>query len=348
MKPRRRWEPMPVKYWSSAGLMLTQWCNASCASCYLRCHPGRREEMSADEAIRLWRELIDACPHGCRIHLTGGEAFGRWDRLIELCRRASDEGLAPLANVETNAFWASDEAVVRDRLTALAAAGVKKFVISADPYHQQYVPIARARLAARVGEEVFGAGRVQVRWRDWLDGGCDTDAMTDSERAALFARYAAGGRDRMNGRAAEVLAPLLADKTPEDLADEPCRDALLRSRHVHIGPGGWIMPGVCAGILVGRADERQSVGECWRRLADDHADRPVVGALAASGPTALLPMARQAGFTPAEKYADKCHLCWDIRRHLQPCGPRGDELGPGELYEPASVPGAAAPAPRSS
>ena len=293
--------------------------------------------MAADEALRLWRELIDACPHGCRVHLTGGEAFGRWDELIELCRRACREGLAPLACVETNAFWASDEATARDRLSALAAAGAQKFVISTDPYHQQYVPIARARLAARVGEEVFGADRLQVRWRDWLADGFDTGAMVDEERTALFARYAADGRDRMNGRAAEVLAPLLADKTTDDLADQPCQEALLRSRHAHVGAGGWIMPGVCAGIVVGRASEEQSVGECWRRLAADHADRPIVGTLAAGGPAGLLPIARRAGHEPAERYADKCHLCWDIRRHLRAEGLYTDELGPAELYGPAGA-----------
>ena len=39
-------QPMPVKYWSFAGLMLTYWCNARCASCYLRCGPERGEEMT--------------------------------------------------------------------------------------------------------------------------------------------------------------------------------------------------------------------------------------------------------------------------------------------------------------
>jgi len=76
MNYRRRGDPMPVKYWSFAGLMLTYWCNASCASCYLCCGPERVEEMSVDFALRLWGELIDACPHGCRIHLSGGEPFG--------------------------------------------------------------------------------------------------------------------------------------------------------------------------------------------------------------------------------------------------------------------------------
>ncbi len=288
-----------------------------------------------DEALRLWRELIEASPHGCRVHLTGGEAFGQWDRLIELCRRAKAERLGPLANVETNAFWATDERIVRDRLAALDAAGMDKFVISADPYHQQYVPIDRPRLAARVAEDVLTPARVQVRWRDWLADGADTSSMAEADRRELFSRYAADGRDRMNGRATGQLAPAIADKSLADLAGQPCREAILRNRQVHVGPGGWIMPGVCAGIVIGRAGPRRSVGDCWRRLADDHASRPVLGALASGGPVGLLPLATEAGFTPADRYAGKCHLCWSIRLHLHSRGLFPQELGPAELYRSA-------------
>ena len=31
--------PMPVKHWTFAGLLLTYWCNARCASCYLCSSP---------------------------------------------------------------------------------------------------------------------------------------------------------------------------------------------------------------------------------------------------------------------------------------------------------------------
>jgi len=291
--------------------------------------------MSVPEALRLWAELIDACPHGCRVHLTGGEAFGQWQRLIDICRRAAQQGLRPLENIETNAFWATDEAIVRRRLEALDAAGLKKLVISVDPYHQQYVPIERARLAARVAEDVLGAERLQVRWRDWLAEGFDTDTFDDAQRGELFMRYAANGRDRMNGRAAAELAPAVAYKTLDDLAGRPCRQALLRSRQVHIGPGGWIMPGTCAGILLGWANERRPVGDCWRQLNADHADRPVLAALARGGPVALARLAGPHGFVPECRYAGKCHLCWSVRKLLYFKGLYRQELGPAGIYESA-------------
>ncbi len=325
-------EPMSVKYWSFAGLMLTSWCNARCACCYLCCGPDRQEAMTVDQALGIWRSLQEACPHGCRVHISGGEPFGEWPRLIELARRAQAQGLGPLEKVETNAFWAQDGDTVRDRLAALDAAGMGKLVISTDPYHQAFVPIAAVRLAARVAEEVLSPSRVQVRWRDWLAEGFDTAGMAPQAWGELVARYAARGRDRLCGRAAVGLTAGLQLKDPREFADQPCRSLLLRSRHVHIDPAGCVMPGTCAGLVLGRVGP-DSIAQIWQRLSTDHATRPVLGRLASQGPVGLLPVAQAGGFVPQAGYAGKCHLCWDIRRWLVLAGRYGDELGPVALYE---------------
>ncbi len=365
-----RSKPMPVKHWSFAGLMLTYWCNARCASCYLCCGPQRTangesrsaieqiesqrtfsirdsrlatrdsDDMSIDAALELWRGLIQASPHGCRVHLSGGEPFGDCDKLIELCRRAKTEGLGPLEKVETNAFWATDEATVREKVAALDDAGMQKLGISCDPYHQEFVPIERCRLAARVAGEMLGEDRVQVRWRDWLEGGVDVMGMSESQRSAALAEYAASRRERLNGRAADVLARYLPCQPMEAFADNSCHESLLRSRHVHVDGAGRVMPGTCAGILLGTVSESVGIGEIWRRLAEDFSCgrcRPVVGTLARSGPYGLAQAARAAGFQPrAEGYAGKCHLCWDVRRFLALRGEHADELGPAWLYEQPS------------
>lgn len=325
---------MPVKYWSFAGLMITYWCNARCASCYLSCSPDRRgEDMSVERALSYWEGLIAASPHGCRIHLTGGEPFGDWPRLIEICRLARAAGLAPLEKVETNAFWATDAAVVRDRVAALDAAGMGKLSISADPYHQQFVPIQRCRLAASVAEEMLGRDRVQVRWRDWLADGLDTDSLSEARRAAAFDRYAAGRRDRMSGRAADILARRVCDlKSWQEFADIDCRQAVLRSRHVHVDPSGLVMPGTCAGLVLGQASGGGEIAEIWRRLADGPGARPVAALLAAGGPAGLTRRAVKDGFAPQAGYASKCHLCWDVRRWLTERGMYKAELAPAWMY----------------
>lgn len=327
---------MPVKHWSRAGLMLTWWCNARCASCYLSCGPGRRGWMDVDDAVRWWGELAAASPHGCRVHLSGGEPFGDYPRLIEICRRAAREvppDAGPLEKIETNAFWCTDEAVVRRRLSELDAAGMGKLVISADPYHQQYVPIERCRLAARIAADVLGPGRVQVRWRDWLEDGCDTGDLSESGRTELFRRYARDGRDRLNGRAAERLTGEGGSvRRTDEFADSSCRDALLRSKHVHVGPEGSVFAGTCAGVLLGDAAS-EPIGEIWRRLDGDWRERRVVSTLACEGPAGLARLAERFGFKPGDgRYLSKCQLCWTVRSHLVARGACAHELGPAALY----------------
>jgi MoaA/NifB/PqqE/SkfB family radical SAM enzyme len=283
--------------------------------------------------LDIWRQLTEFSPHGCRVHLTGGEPFGDWDHLLELARCARAEGLGPLQKVETNAFWATEEDIVRRRVEALAEAGMEKFSISADPYHQQFVPIARARLAASVARDLLGEQRVQVRWEDWLVDGCDTADMSTDQRAALLARYAADGRDRLNGRAAERLADLTERKHWQDFADSPCRKTLLRGKQVHVGPDGLILPGTCAGIVLGRVDQTHGIAEAWETLNAEYAQRVVVGVLAEKGPVGLVERAMAGGFVPDQRgYAGKCHLCWEVRRFLASGGANLDELGPVWMY----------------
>lgn len=312
--------------------MLTYWCNARCASCYLSCGPDRGDEMTADDAISFWRSLIDASPHGCRVHITGGEPFGNWPRLLEICRRASDEGLSPLQKIETNAFWAIERAQVRDRIAALDEAGMERLIISSDPYHQQFVPIDRCRLLAETAIEMLGANRVQVRWADWLAEGFDTGKLAADERLELFATYAAHGRDRLNGRAVSGIAHAMLRKSPAELADKPCSETLLRSRHVHVDGCGRVMPGTCAGIVLGVVGEL-SAADIWHKLDSDHADRHIVGTLATRGPVGLLEEAKATGYPAREQYASKCQLCWELRSHFVARGLGGQELGPAELYD---------------
>jgi len=341
-KPDRS-KPMPVKYWSFAGLLLTYWCNARCASCYVCSSPRAGGDMTVDRGLALWRGLQDASAHGCRIHIGGGEPFGRWDTLIELARAARREGLGPLAAVETNGFWATDERIVRERVAALAGAGMARLVVSADPYHQQYVPIERVRLAARVARQVLGPQRVRVRWRDWAADGRDTAQLPPERRRELFAEYLRRGRDRMSGRAAATLAGLMQLTPAAGFADNHCRESLLRSRHVHVDGDGRLCAGTCAGIVLGRATGPESIGEIWQALRAAFADGTgraegrfeVVALLARGGPTALLAEARGRGYcVRPEGYATKCHLCWDVRRWLVENGYFSGQLGPEVVYRP--------------
>ncbi len=332
---RNRSEPMPVKYWSRAGLMLSWWCNARCPSCYLACSPAHKGWVDPDWLLRVWAGLVAASPHGCRVHLTGGEPFGNFPLLLEICRRARTAGLGPLEKIETNAFWASDDGRTAEWIGLLDRAGMEKLAISADPWHQRFVPIARARSAARIARDILGPDRVQVRWEDWLAEGTDTAGLAGTALEQLARRLGSQGRDRYNGRAAEELAGGVDLKPLSTLADRACNHALLRGKHVHISPEGLVIPGTCAGIVLGRIGPDANVGAIRQGLHDERFPATLAGILAEKGPAGLAEHARPAGFIPRAGYASKCHLCWHVRSWLhRQGGPGCQQLGPDWWYRP--------------
>lgn len=295
--------------------------------------------MAVPDALRVWRSLVEASPHGCRVHLTGGEAFGRadggdgaFDRLLALCRAAKDEGLGPLEAIETNGGWACDVAEVRRRLRALDEAGMQRLDVAADPYHQQFVPIDRPRRLVAVAREELGPQRVKVRWERWLEQGADVAGLPAGERRALLEAWAAEGRERLIGRAASGLDGKSVLKPAEAFDDSPCGERLLRGRHVHVGPQGHLWPATCIGIVAGNALE-QPVVEIWRALDGDWAGHPVIGPLATRGPGGLLRAAMASGFAPREGgYATKCQFCYAVRGHLRHVGDGSRWLGPASVY----------------
>jgi MoaA/NifB/PqqE/SkfB family radical SAM enzyme len=326
-----RSQPMTVKHWTRAGVLLTDWCNARCASCYANCSPEGQTWMTLEQALGVWESLQTASPHGCRVHLTGGEPFGRFDYLLDLCRSARRAGLGPLESIETNAFWATDEAEIRRRLRALDEAGLGRLAISADPYHQEFVIIDHPRRLAAIAAEVLGPDRVRVRWQDWLETGLAED-LSPRDRRESYCEYMAEGRDRLIGRAAESLRGGQTLKPWRTFDDNPCGEKLLRGRHVHIAPTGEVWPATCVGIVLGNAFT-QSVREIWQGLNEQWADDPLLGGLCQRGPAALAePLAESSDAVGL--FAGKCHLCYQMRRHLFDGGRFSSRLGPSFAYRP--------------
>ncbi len=315
--------------------MLTYRCNARCAFCYTYSGPDRGGWMSAEQAVRLWRELDDhATEQGIvmQIHLAGGEPFLDWVQLVSVLRAARDAGLTRPAHVETNAAWATHDGLTRARLELLDALGVQRLIVSADVFHQEYVPFERVERCVKHARQVFGKGRLIVRWWDFFNDPIDTRHMSTEEKEAAFRAALAQHPDRMNGRAADEVAHLLPLHAPEAFAGAKCDDEVLRSRHVHIDPDGQVFPGTCAGIILGTANER-SVGQVWNDLSANWPDHPVVSVVVAGGSYELARRAEEFGFRPQpDGYASKCHLCQHVRQFLFDHGHWPDHVGPAACY----------------
>jgi len=266
------------------------------------------------------------------VHIGGGEPFGDFPRLLAVVRAAREVGLDGVGYVETSGVWAVSDREVRARLEALAAAGMRQLAISADPYHQEFVPPERLRRLYRTAREVLGPGGVRARrWR-WLQAPRNLAHLAEPQRRRLFAEWLRRYPERMTGRAAEALSPLVPRTPLAQLDARPCPRALAGADHVHILPGGGVYPGTCAGLLLGRADAETPLDEVIRRSR--LRPPPTAALLAERGPAGLLAEARRLGFAPdPQGYADACHLCWSLRRFLVRRGAAPADVGPTELYE---------------
>jgi len=325
---------------TAAGLLITDWCSARCRHCYVSAGPEGRRWMPVEAAAGHLAALARLGVPAAGIHIGGGEPFGDFDRLLQIVRAAraarQSFGRAGVGYVETGGFWAADEGTVRERIGALAEAGMMQLSISADPYHQEFIPAERVRLLLAVAREVLGPRGVRVRRWKWLQDARDVAAMSEPERLGLFRSFLRRYAERMNGRAAEQLAHLVEQGHQEPFPDD-CREAIIGSRHVHIDPDGWVCPGTCAGIAIGRATADRPLDELVRTWRME--DAPLVAALVEGGPRRLAEYA--AGFlrggsgdTPRieEGCADKCRLCWSVRKGLALAGVEKKNLQPASSY----------------
>jgi hypothetical protein len=323
--------PLALEPITAAGLLITDTCPARCRHCYVVAGPDRTGWMTAQAAAAHFAALARLGVRAEGIHVGGGEPFGDFERLLAIVRAARSAGLGGVGYVETNGGWATSEALARERLATLAEAGMRQLAISADPYHQEFVPPERVQLLHAVAREVLGRGGVRARRWKWLHEARDVAAMPETARLDLFRTFLQRYPERMAGRAAEQLSELVPRRPVEELPAEGCRRALLQSRHVHIDPGGWVYAGTCAGIVFGCATGDRPLDELLGRWRPE--DSPLLALLAEGGPRRLLDAAARHGFTPAPGgYADKCHLCWSVRKHLVRAGAGDATLQPPEIY----------------
>jgi hypothetical protein len=328
--------------WKNAGIMLSYWCSASCRFCYVSSCPKYSLWADPQRVVNWWQQLESLQNrHGdhVKIHLTGGEAFGNWDLLVKILQLAQSAGLPPVEKIETNAFWATDDSLVEDRLQILKDFGVTLITSDADIFHQEFVPIENVRRLVLIGQKVLGPEGIRVRWWDFynfaLENKLDVALMDPAELREVQADALMNGRERMNGRAAVLSAKLLKGQPIEAFANENCERGLLKSKHVHIDPYGNIFPGTCCGIVLGNAVSEDIAG-VFDWLNTHGPTGPVIATLLEKGPFGLIEFAKRFGFKPLPQgYVSKCQLCYHLRHTIYIAGHCKKWLGPEECYPPS-------------
>jgi len=314
-----------------AGLIFTYRCTIACRHCLFNCGPKLPDlVMRRDDAVRYLGQLRAT---GRIVHVAGGEAMMYWPTLREVCEQAAAEGVPPHF-IETNASWCRERHEVAERLGILQDCGVSGLLISADPYHQVFVPPDRRKLAYELAVETFGQPNVLAadltieQLQDLRDIGRDPWRLAEHVRRSA---------PRLVGRAGEELAEFLPDRSLEELANDAMWHAADAAPHcrsefdpaemweMHIDPYGNLQ--TCCGIVVGNVD-RTPLSEMIAAGFENHNE--LVGLVAERGPYAYLELAQAKGYEPLPAYKQKCHLCWETRKFLRPFYP--ETFGPAEIY----------------
>ena len=280
----------------NCGIMVNYQCTAACQHCLYASSPAWQDgyitEATASAACQTLRK------HGCtHVHIGGGEPFMDFDGLLMVAKTARDNGIA-IDYVETNAYWATDEALIVKHLQALQQVGIDAFCISNDAYHAEFIdPALPQRLAATCRREGFD----HFVWQTRLDS------------------------LRFNGRATMLEEAHFPKKSVDVLLAEAearggCRK-LLSTNHFHVDMYGQYIPPGCTGFVLPLGDVLDGTLHARITNANRHEDAavpyPAFGALYNGGAAALYALACKHGFVAdANGYPSVCNLCFHMRNYL--------------------------------
>ena len=300
------------------GLLLTERCDIACAHCWLGLD-SNGADMSLDEA-RGYIDQASGIPSVEWISFTGGEPFLLPGLLNELVGYASAKELR--TECVTNCSWAETPEITEEILKSLRASGLDVVNISADDFHQEFVPFenvrncfeaakrlglktvimsaAQAGGALRLAEIVNSLGSEKVRT---VGFGESTEGLS---AIAVETGFFPVGRG----------AQLPQDKwlIGESKIEGPCRLVL---RDIGIDPEGELLACCSAASFLARGRLGSLVGAGIQQLLDEAGEQPLFKILSEQGPTSL---ADSLGIRWRDGFVSRCHLCHEVLKD-----PRLDE-----------------------
>jgi hypothetical protein len=288
------------------GLILGMRCNASCTHCSYSSGPYRTESLNRELALRAMDEAAAAIGEGESLNflLTGGEPFLDFEFLLEVVSHGAK--LGGYVNCVTNAYWAKTDEVATEMLSRLHDAGLSALAVSVSRFHQQYVPLHRARRALQVAASLGMQTELKgvVTNEDLEPGGTlhEWKSSLDADTINIF-----------------PVLPSLRDGAalPEGayyrvpgLPSEPCPGEVLTLYYNGIARSCCFPPSTDRFLTIGDA-RSQPIADLLSRLRDGARQR----ILREHGPIHFAKAAMDAGLGDRlrDSYAGPCDLCEHIR-----------------------------------
>jgi len=321
----------------SGGLILSYQCSNYCRHCIYASSPRWNEWIDEDSLKVILQQIKKYAPQQQGLHIGGGEAFLNFEilqRTIELC---VEQGIL-LQYVETNAFWCDTEEKTRGLFQEVRNSGLSSVLISASPFHNEFIPFEYTERAVHIATEIFGQYNVLVYTPFFFD---QLKNQNTAEKLDFHEYLNTIGKEQAaqlfinhysivpTGRFVTKLHDLYRGKPATYFFNTNCYAEFTNPHHIHIDNWGNYIVSFCSGISLGNAFylERLYQGINLK-------DYPLLGILSDTGVEGLLQLAKnQFDYVEREAgYIAKCHLCQDIRKHIVSITDQFEELAPLNFY----------------
>lgn len=290
--------------------------------------------MTAQEVKGYLKELRDH-PLGS-LWIYGGEPFLYIGVLTEVVRIAKGWHI-PQIGVLTNGYWAAKPNADLWKLSQLKQAGLSAIIISTDGFHSQAVSPELAMNAAQASLKV-GFEKVTFSVAFIPPRGASNPFNDRSEEIWSQLKAISGVSLEENpvtviGRAGEELlehCQLQEIRTPERCQPPSyIGGSFQHPQGLEIDPHGWVM--ICPGLSLGNA---QAKSLAFMVEQYERCENTLWRIVRSEGPAGLTKLARDKGYVRREEYASVCHLCYEIRKFLQPY--YSEQLAPVDCYQELS------------
>ena len=299
---------------ASGGLITNYYCTSRCRHCLYACSPAWDKKYI--DAQTTEQNILKIKSLGCHsIHVGGGEPFLNVNGLIIVVETAHALGVH-IEYVETNSSWYRDEDSACEVLSSLKDRGLSTLLISISPFHNEHIPFYKVKGV------IEACKAVKIDVFPWIsDFFAEIDAFDDKGTHTMNEYQNRYGRDYLRklpsrywihfgGRALKTFASVFGTRPCHEILSSNkggCKE-LLNVNHFHFDLFGNYIPGLCSGLSIHGDD----VG---REISPE--EYPFLHILFHSGITGLFDLiSSKYRFKPSDGYMSKCHLCFDLRRHV--------------------------------
>ncbi|MFW9947824.1 MAG: radical SAM/SPASM domain-containing protein [Candidatus Odinarchaeota archaeon] len=310
--------------------LLTFKCPAKCQHCSYNAGPTRTGLIKPEDLSHYLKELMKLHPlQSVWVH--GGEPFLYFDYLEHVIKETTKMDI-PNTGIITNSFWAKNMKIAYKKLKRLKRAGLTAITFSFDCFHQEFIPIEYVKNALNSAVNIgFEPIYVDSYFVEDIDSDNHFNQLTKINLEKLGNLKGVEFRHlimSVEGRATELKQYIkLKGSIPYKKCPVPfwIEGNLQNPKTIEIDPEGNIT--LCPGICIGNT-KIQSLTEIIQNY--DYEKHPILSIISNKGPIGLLELAKFKGFEETQNFVNECHLCYELRRYLQPYFPRF--LAPKEIY----------------